>query len=635
MAYKRLSNRTFNSARRHVILKEFTLSGGKKLKISEDALNHIVKGDFAIRPLKDQKNMEVLSGGLHTYDGWIDFKNKYPNELEHLHNYNSELHKYWYYARELSNGVITLRLPKELFTGKASKITLCPDDYYTSGYLWKTLFPKGYDASKILESIEEAILNEDKEQSKKGQIVGYINKSSPLETIKIIILYRGGTINSVYPAWTQPNSGNNGKPYSHYENIGFIVSQSTEYFDDEISRPPHKFTGAEFTSEELPRNTPALFTSRDIPDNSETPVIWAERRIEELKSIKLNDAENDSIFKYLNDFCLVKYYPEITSGAYAHIYSDLKSDHERYNSFQIVQNFIDGLNYLHLKGQLTRLISTIEYLLKNMISHTLYDLLAKKRILSTMLNIVVKENNAELSYKFIAALSKSPIKREVYLEYNLDSLHKKKITVPTEDLPEELYSIINPSLDFNLCLNDYVEILKETIGETYTLNFTDDQIDIMLEEIISNQEVNFDKLVSDSISYLSRDEFTSLSDCIETILNSAIKYEDAESLSIHTGLILRDYCRIQFAHRLKINARYIMYHDYSHPDEFYLPFDKNLLLGTVLKHERIINNIKLESFTDGIISYSKAAFDKNLENDTNNFIKKIGQEVPPLPEKIT
>ena len=156
------------------MIKEFEQLDGTKLQLTEHAITHITQGNFVVRPMKNQDNMTVLSGGLHTYDGWIEFKKKYADELEHLHFFNSHNHRYWYYARELGNGVITLRLPRDLFTGRASKITMLPDDYYKSGYLWKTLFPKGYDKAKIIAAIEEALQHEDIDKRQKGQIVGYM-----------------------------------------------------------------------------------------------------------------------------------------------------------------------------------------------------------------------------------------------------------------------------------------------------------------------------------------------------------------------------------------------------------------------------------------------------------------------------
>ena len=619
------------------MIKEFEQSDGKQLQLTEHAIKHIVQGNFAIRPMNGQDDQIVLSGGLHTYDGWVEFKKKYADELEHVHFFNSHKHKYWYYARELGNEVITLRLPRCLFTGKAAKITMLPDDYYKSGYLWKTLFPKNYDRDRIIDVIEEALKHEDIDQRQKGRIIGYINNNDPLLKMKVVIQYRGNEIKSAFPAWTQPNTGNNGKPYSHYENIGFVIAQSTEYFDDAKKAniaPVYTFSGTNISPEELHHHTPTLFTSRSKVELNESPAKWALKRKQELKKVSLSKDENDMVFQYLNDFFLVKHYPELISGVYNHAIEGLIENSSVYNTFQVVQNFVDGLNYLYISDQFDRLIETIQYILNNMISHTLFDLLSKKKIISTIINIVDSANNPELSYRFIEAFSHSPIRREGYLEYNIDSISKKKLNVPIDDFPDELMMVSNPSLEVKMTYGDFLETIKETFGETYTLNFHGDDLDNLFEKIISNQSANYENLIIDSLSYFSRDDFTSLSECIGDILTSASKYEvvDQESLVTYTGLILRDYCRIQFAHRHRINARYINYHDFA--NTMYLPIDHNLLFGLILKHERWANSYKLENFTKEILAFAIQVSNDGLKNDTENFIKKIGHEKPPLPERI-
>jgi len=620
------------------IIKEFTQKDGKKLQLTEAAITHITQGNFSIRPLKGQDNMTVLSGGLHTYDAWIEFKKKHSDKLEHLHLFNSHEHQYWYYARELGNGVITLRIPRELFTGKAAKITIYPDDYYKSGFLWKTLFPKSYDKDKIVRVIEEALENEDEKQRQSGQIVGYINNNDPLLKMKVIIQHRGKEIKSAFPAWTQPNSGNNGKPYSHYENIGFVIAQSTEYFDDKEKLGTNKvysFSETFITAEELHLHTPSIFATRKIPIMLESPAARAKKRKEELKSYTISQEENDIIFKYLNDFTLVKFYPELLSGVYKSASHALSKDKSFFNTFQIVQNFVDGLYYLHLTNQNERLIQTITFMLDNMVSHTMLDLLSKKRITSTMINIVETANIPELSYNFIISLSTSPIRREAYLEYNLDSLNKKKLNkkLPLEYFPDELCMVINPSLDISVDREDFIEILKESLGETYSLSFKDDELSSFLEDLINKQSENFNILLKDHLTHLTPEDFSSLSTSIGSILNSASKHtdRDVEQLATSAGLILRDYCRIQFAHRQRINVRYIEYHDYA--GELYLPLDRNVLFGTILKHERWANLFKLEKFTNSIIEFAKAISSQELENDANNFVKRIGKERPPLPER--
>ncbi|MEA9441214.1 hypothetical protein VCX45_11030 [Aeromonas caviae] len=621
------------------MIKEFTQKDGKKLTLSESAIKHIIEGDFTIRPIQGHDNMTVLRGGLHTYDAWVKFKKNYINELEHLHFFHSLQHKYWYYARELGNGVITLRIPRELFTGNAAKITMYPDEYYKSGFLWKTLFPKGYDRDKIIKVIEEALDNEDIHQRKAGQIIGYINKNNPLLKMKVTIQHHGKEIKSAFPAWTQPNSGNNGKPYSHYDNIGFVIAQSTEYFDDEHKISTIKnflFPGFPIMAEELHLHTPSIFTTRKKPIKNESPTLRAANRLKELKEFIVTYEDNNLIYKYLNDFALIKYNPELVSGIYASARYEISESLSFFNTFQIIQNFVDGLYYLYLTNQEQRLIETIVFMLNNMVSHTLLDILSKKRIISAMINIVSSANIPELSYKFVLALAKSPIRREAYLEYNLDSLSKKKLTekTPLDHFPDELVMIVNPSLDISIERQDFIEILKEIIGETYTLNFNEEKLNSLLEETLNNQSENFNVLIDDYLSHSTPKDFISLSEFIGDILNSAAKYTngDREQLIASAGLILRDYCRIQFAHRQRINARYISYHD--HTAEIYLPIDNDLLFGFILKHERITNHVKLENFTKAIINFANIISDQALENDSKNFMDKIGKDRPPLPEKL-
>ncbi|WP_434761914.1 hypothetical protein [Vibrio fortis] len=621
-----------------MMLLEFIQEDGKKLELTEHALEHVLKGNFVVRPMKDRKDMKVLSGGLHTCEAWVDFRNCYEDELEHLHFYNSSQHTFWYYARELGNGVVTLRLPRELFSGKAAKITMYPDDYYKSGYLWKTLFPVGYDREKIIKVVEEALANEDVAQRKQGQIIGYINQDEPLSKMKVVIQHRGKEIKSVFPAWTQPNTGNNGKPYSHYENIGFVIAQSTEYFNDrdKVNQSScFNFAGESFEIEKLPLYTPKLFRARNIPRLGQSLSDWKESRRSELKKCDLDSEQNDLVYNYLNDFSLVKYHPEIMSGAYTHAWEMIASDTSFYNSFQVVQNIVDGLHYLYVTEQNDRLVTTIEFLLANMVSHTLFDLMSKKRILSTMINVVVAAKFPELSYKFILGLAQSPVRREAYIEYNVDTLSKKKLRtlLPLSEFPDELALVKNPSLELELDFDDFIEVLKEALGETYTLNFNDDALNVLLNDIVVDQEPNFKKLVIESLRYFNSEDFTSLSVHIEAILETAERFEggDKELLSTAVGLILRDYCRIQFAHRQRINARYIDYHDYA--SDMYLPLDNDLLFGIILKHERWTNSMNLERFVDGVIGFSERNALKELKNDADNFKSKIGREKPPLPER--
>jgi len=209
----------------------------KKYFLSEKALSHIIKGDFSERLIEENghrtgEKETILTGGLHTYQGWIDFKN-IRNDIVHLKKFNSNKDKFWYYARTLQNGVITLKIPRELFQSKAANLTKFPDTYYKSGYLWKTLFPKEKTKFDILSIIDESLHNLDMEESQNGILIGYALVTHPFTMIKIRIQYRENTINSVFPTWEQPLTGNTGKAYSHSDTISFTIAESTEYFDYE------------------------------------------------------------------------------------------------------------------------------------------------------------------------------------------------------------------------------------------------------------------------------------------------------------------------------------------------------------------------------------------------------------------
>jgi hypothetical protein len=205
-------------------------------ELSESAIKHIITGDTKTRPVTVngiRTTENALSGGLHTWEAWNSFSVGYKNVV-HLLEYDSEIHDDWFFARELQNGVITLKIPRSMYTGNAAKITMKPDHYYKSGYLWKTLFPVGYSEDDIIKLIAEALENIDMEDSSPptaekpaGVLYGYALLEDPVKTLKLRIQLRDNKVLSVFPSWEQPASGNNGKPYSHINSINFNIAEST------------------------------------------------------------------------------------------------------------------------------------------------------------------------------------------------------------------------------------------------------------------------------------------------------------------------------------------------------------------------------------------------------------------------
>ncbi|WP_439531426.1 hypothetical protein [Marinobacter adhaerens] len=616
-------------------LRKFTSIYGDTFEISRASLDHIIRGDFSIRPTRrgDKSTQTVLKGGLHTYDGWVSFKKLHADELAHVLFFDSRVHSNWYFARTLGNGVITLRIPKELFSSKASKNTMYPDEYYKSGYLWKTLFPEGYGENDILNAIDVALNNLDRKSSIQGQLVGYCNLGDPLKEIRLVIQHRGEKILSAFPSWSQPNTGNDGKPYSHFDSIGFVVASSTEFFDDKVlleSEPIFCFGGEVFGIERFVEKTPAIFKNRSIPRGNVSA--WSSDRERELRAYaeSATKSELNQIKSYLSDVALIKNYPRILSGAYAEDL-EFRNSKDRYNSVIAHQNIIDGLSILFFSGDSFSddLEELIIFLLDNMVTFALVDLVIKRKILSTMIEIVSAMNRVSLSERFVLALAKSPVRRELYIEYLPDTIARKRLSTPCSLNHDALMLVSNPNLSIEFKVQDYLEILKEHVGETYAFNFDDEFLNRHLYGVLEAQEGCYIELVSDSLKYLKVGDLTSMSFYFEKILQGLVGNGLKSDLSDALRVILRDYCRIQFAKRLRVNGLYGKFNDYV--GEVYEPVDHNLLYANILKHERWFNSFVVGHFLDSIEKYAKAVGDKELENDADVFRAKIGREIPPLP----
>ena len=179
-----------------------------KFELTEAALKHLFVGETTVRPvnaLGERTPEVVLSGGLHTWTGWEQLLKEHAGVV-HLLEYDVDRHVDWFYARELQNGVITLKIPRRMFTGDAAAITKMPDVNYKSGYLWKTLYPLGYSEDDVIKTLAEALQNLDREDSAPptaaqpaGVLYGYALLDEPLKSMKLRIQVRGNQIQSALP----------------------------------------------------------------------------------------------------------------------------------------------------------------------------------------------------------------------------------------------------------------------------------------------------------------------------------------------------------------------------------------------------------------------------------------------------
>jgi len=376
-----------------------TLGINAEYSLTDDAVSHIIYGDLSerlydVEGVRNAGRLTILKGGLHTVSGWLDFKKNHP-KLKHLFHFDSNTDPYWYYARELQNGVVCLKLPKELFQSKAARITTFPDEYYESGYLWKTLFPRDFTIEKIIDVINEALHNLDIDESSDSRLIGYALCDEPMTAMRIVIQVRENKIQSAFPAWTQPSTGNNGKPYSHADNIGFICSASTLFFDDR-EKPNIQSSSILDESKGLLSiigNTPSVLLSRNAPSSSDDKVKWKNNRRLELMNYAgvVPESDLNKIFSYVTDIAICKYNYEIMLSAYQENILNISSSHEASNAFSFTQNILDCIDILfffdQFKGSNFLTKASSHLLLNQFTSSGGLDSLNKKRIHKKFSNV--------------------------------------------------------------------------------------------------------------------------------------------------------------------------------------------------------------------------------------------------------
>lgn len=611
--------------------------------LTKKALNHIIDGDFTERLTevsgKRTGNKElVLKGGLHTYQGWIKFKKFIPN-IAHLRFYNSNKHKFWYFARELQNGVITLKLPVEIFQSKAANLTKFPETYYKSGYLWKTLFPKNKTKNDILNIINESLYNLDKSESQAKILIGYALLDDPFKTIKIRIQCECNEINSAFPTWEQPMTGNNGKAYSHADTISFIIASSTEFFDDENYLIESNIYGSNFELNSLIANTPYFFLKRPTYPNIENIKKWNLSRNKELKRIakKINSTGITKLKNYLQDSFICKEGYFFQQDAYNQIYIDFSNNKVLFNAISINKNILEALsiiNYFDNKNKSTHLIEVITHLLLNKIIYTgALDNWNNKILHNKILDFILEYHDEKIIPIYLNLLSNSPTRYSLYLEFDLANICFKKNFNLLDKKEGGLFSVMNLPIDNYTIKSVYFkDYLLLNLSENYYLCFNESFRDKQIDKIIYDFGENFTKFVEDVMRTTETKDFYFFSDKFD-LLTKKIILSNIQDIDIKSfSLIIKDYFRIQTAQRMKIFLRKqdfelnaMEYFDYNSQD---------FKLHTLIKHERRINVFCLEDFLDNSFKLAEYLQDENLKLQINQYRDKVWTERPPLPKPI-
>lgn len=616
-----------------------------KYFLSEIALSHIIDGDFTERLIENdgQRTGEketILKGGLHTYNAWINFKNL-RNDIVHFKFFNSNKYKLWYYARSLQNGVITLRIPRELFQSKAANLTKFPDSYYKSGYLWKTLFPKDKTKDDIINIIDEALFNLDKEETQSGILIGYSLMTHPFTGLKIRIQCIDNKINSAFPTWEQPMTGNTGKAFSHSDTINFIISSSTEYFDDEEN---NEFVESNVYFHELGitsvmLNTPSFLLRRPVlPTNGQIDNWMSDRELE-LSIISKKMSENNILYlqKYLEDSFICKDGYPFQQGAYHEIYDDLVNDIKLFNAISINQNIIECITVINNYDQInktTHLMGSITHILLNKVLYTgALDSWNNKVLHNKILDFILLYHNTDIIPIYINAISQSPIRSSLYTEFDLANICYKKEFDLMNDQEATLFCIMNLPIDeYTIKPQYFRDYFLLNLSENYFMNFNKKTRDDFVDNILKKLGINFEKMVEHSINLTSIKDFMffkeKFNQLTEIIITKQIIGINNDSLSI----IIKDFFRIQTAQRMKI---FLRKPDFELNAMDYFDYDsEEYKLHTLIKHERRINVLSLENFLDDALKIANYINDEKLIIAINKYKSSVWTERPPQQKFI-
>lgn len=611
------------------------LGDAGQYELSESAFKHILWGDSAVRPVNTAEGRvleTVLSGGLHTYEGWKKFAALHP-KVVHLLQFRAGVHDAWYFARELQNGVITLKVPRRLFTGNAASITQQPDNYYKSGFLWKTLFPIRYTEGDILKVIGEALLKLDQEDSTvptaeqpAGVLYGYAATDDPFTAIKVRLQVRGNQILSAFPAWDQPATGNNGKPYSHIDSISFLIAEST--LDHHKIHVPYGpvFPDNVFDLEVLIDRTPEFIKARQLRNPADRVDASRAAREKVLRKFagKARPAELDLIDEYLADFPCAKDPFGTQRGIYEHYKDVLVKSPIVFNTAQVTENIGECLWVLAFcdnRFKTRRAVAAIVRILNMAVVHAGgLNTLMFKSLLGKMVTIARTHQDAAALRDVLAALSGSPCRAALYTDFDLNPFVKKNNA-------DGLMIAGLPVIEVELKVHHLLEFLAFNLGENYLAIFSKDDRVAMARAIIDRPDLW--KLADDVMARFTGRDFEFF---MPTKLNLVELTTQTPPLERDLMAITRDYGRMLVMLRQRIVLEdpdaYNAEPDYSQMGTkafFELMRQKHKHMVVRATHNQMLKTTK---------TYAENVGYADLSNACQAAMDRLPKERIPLPKYI-
>ncbi len=608
----------------------YYLGLNKEYILEEKAFNHIVNGEFELRSTDKNLPSKIpyLRGGLHSYNGWINFKNK-RKDIVHGRFYDPNVHQDWYFARELQNGVILLKLPRNLFTKQAASKTEYPDKYYKSGYLWKTLFPRKMSKKKIISVINEALYKLNKEESSEKILIGYALTSFPFKAIKIRIQLIGNKIISAFPIWEQPMTGNNGKPYSHLDTIGFILSASTIFFDDKkyLYKLPNGIFPRTISIPLMKKVTPNFILKRPKFSAENNKFENLKERQKHLKTIAETIGKDElfELMNYAKDWNVSKDTFYFMSQLYNELYGNIRQDIELKNSLSLYQNIHEILyifSEYDKKNKTNFSLEYIEYFLKKKFIHTGgIDLWETKRLHCLIMNIVNNHHQCDAIEKYIRFLSLSPCRIAAYIDFDLNPFFNDNPCI-----------ISLPNFDIPLRQKHFYKFFAQSLSLNYTLLWNSNQLKNFCRKIICHYGKATPELLKDCLSFSMGTDLLAFGTQFTMLLNNILN--DNKSLPDKKTIkrIRYDYyrCKIYQRHRILIENKKYLCKEIDYSD-----LESKLFMRQIkAKHELQLVKIITDNFLNTIAKFFNRISENDLENETMQMKDNFLLEKIPLPKYI-
>ena len=605
--------------------------------ISEHALNHIVDGDFSVRPGRDSITGQpetILTGGLHTLKAWGNFVSKYKGVVS-LDSFDEAVDVDWYYARVLQNGTITLKIPKILFSGKAAGATQNPENYYKSGYLWKTLFPEEFSVGDIVDCIDQALGNVDSaisgvpsDTSGECIVIGYAKVDDPNTAIRIQVQMFNREVRSAFPTWTQPWTGNNGKPFSHADTISFVMSESVLRSSPKHITQSRICWQGRLSFESLKMITPEFLLYRTIPKDGEAQDLWLQKRMAILDRLAIKYRKQDVyvLETYLCDHLISKQASSVQKDVYSSPgVEDRISNPLYYNLFQVSQNVYECF-YLALKYDIHNgasvFMKCVSRFLAMSVIHTCgLSLLELKRLHKLFLRGVLEHPNADSVLVYLHLLSQSPSRAAMYHEFNMNTYTKQH-----DDYSMSVVGVSGPKVGLVPAhLYDFVAL---NLGENYLVSFTAEQRLKIAVRLLDSQFPS--KLIVHSLRYFVGSDFTFFAEYLPLLV---VAQEGKESIQESDLLrVVKDYHRMLIVYRQRVVMEDIEAYstdrfdlEFMSPEFCEMTIQQHKRMYIIIMHQGFLKKVAERALEYGMVKASALC---------NALLKSIDKEAVPQPSCI-